>query len=272
MTKLRSDDHFGNIHGTGYVELDEITTPDAVASKAKVYSKTNNRFFFQDGAGVEHELVEVDVEHGEFFVKDNATATVMTDANKPVALELGASSHLKDFTFQVGSNGVITDTADNSGTLRITDASHGLTTGDIVTINGLATAAQNGITQITRIEDNTFDCDDITYVTASETGTWQMGSYLLAPTGAAADYRVLFISSASSASANKTFKAELVILKTIHDDTVTEQRFSATDITSLDFGGIITVADADRIWVCITGITDGTNITLKHFNLSINRI
>ncbi len=256
----------------GGLTLKEITTPTADPDYAKVYPKANNRLFFQDGAGVEHEIVEVDVEHGEFFVKANATATVITTVNDPVALELGASSHLKDFTFVAGSSGVITDTANNSGTLRITDVAHGLLTGDIVTINGLATASQNGITAITRIDDDTFDCDDITFATIDETGTWQMGSYLLAPTGSAADYRVMFSSSATSAGANKTFTIEVMSLISPHDDAIVERKFSSTDIGSMSTGGLLTIADGDRIWVSITGLTDATNLTLKHFNLSLNRI
>lgn len=40
-----------------YLELDEITTPGATASHGKVYTKADNKLYFQDGAGVEHEVV-----------------------------------------------------------------------------------------------------------------------------------------------------------------------------------------------------------------------
>lgn len=260
------------LDGQTEILLAETTTPTPVSGFGKIYTKTNNRMYFQDGANVEHEIVEANVEHGEFFVKGNGTAITITTVDDPVAVELGASSHLADFTFQAGANGTITDTANNSGTLRITDAAHGRVTGDILTINGLATAAQNGITAITRIDDNTFDCDDITFVTIDETGTWQMGSYLLVPTGGAGDYRAMFTASAVSASANKTYLLELGILATLQNDVLIERRFSSGDIGALGFGGLITLADADRVWICITGITDATNLTLKHFNLSLNRI
>lgn len=252
--------------------LKETTTPTAVSGSMKVYTKTDNKLYVQDGAGVEHEVSEADLLHGEFFVNGNGTATVITDASKPVALEIGASDHLKDFTFQGGSNGVITNTADNSTVLRITDASHGLVTGDIVTINGLATASQNAMTKITRIDDNTFDCDDITFATASETGTWQMGSYLLVPAGGAGDYRVMFTATATAASANKTYTAQLVVGITLDDPMISEVRLASTDVSMMGFGGIHTLAVADRVWICLNGLTDGTNITLKHFNLSLNRI
>ncbi len=258
--------------GGDHLDVIETTTPTAVTGHAKIYTKADNRIYFQDGAGVEHEIVEVDVEHGEFFVKDNATVTAITDANKPVALELGAGDHLKDFTFVAGSNGVITDTANNSGTLRITDVAHGLITGDIVTINGLTTASQNGLTIITRIDDDTFDCQNLTFATVDETGTWQMGAYLLVPTGGAGDYRLNFTATVTSASANKTYTAQLLVGTTEDDALLSEVRLASTDVSMMGFGGIHTLAVADRVWVCVIGLTDGTNITFKHLNLSLNRI
>ncbi|HEB28221.1 MAG TPA: hypothetical protein ENI05_10665 [Porticoccus sp.] len=256
----------------GAIPVPKITTPTAEGSVAKFYSKSDNRFYFQDGAGVEHEIVEVDVEHGEFFVKGNATLTTITDANKGVAMELGAGDHLKDFTFVAGANGVITDTANNGGLLRITDVAHGRVTGDILSINGLATASQNGITVITRIDDDTFDCQNITFATIDETGTWQMGAYLLTPAGGAGDYRIQFTSTVLSASANKTYTIQAMIGTAADDGLFAEVRLASSDVSGMGFGGIHTLAVADRIWICVNGLTDGTNLTLKHFNLSINRI
>jgi len=42
--------------GGGSLVLPEITTPTADASFAKVYTKSDNKLYFQDGAGSEHEL------------------------------------------------------------------------------------------------------------------------------------------------------------------------------------------------------------------------
>jgi hypothetical protein len=40
----------------GVITLKETTTPTAVTDYAKVYSKADNKLYFQDGAGVEHEI------------------------------------------------------------------------------------------------------------------------------------------------------------------------------------------------------------------------
>lgn len=260
------------LNGQTEILLAETTTPSAVADHGQLYTKTSDRFFFQDGAGNEHEIVEVDVEHGEMYIDGSSTATTVTDANKAVAIEGFSSSHLQDFTFGSSSNGVITDTADNSGTLRITDVAHGLTTGDFITINGLATAAQNGTTAVTVIGVDTFDCDDISYATIDETGTWQMGSYLLVPTGGAGSYMVTMSSSATPAGANKTFLIQLCIDTAAQGDAKVERKFGAADIGSIMVTGLITLAATNRVWLSVTGLTDGTDITFKHANMTLHRI
>ena len=56
------------------------------------------------------------------------------------------------------------------------------------------------------------------------------------------------------------------------DGLFSEVRLASADVSAMNFAGIHTLAVADRLWLCVVGLTDGTNITLKHFNLSINRI
>lgn len=52
----------GNIlQNVNYVQLDEITTPGAVASHGALYTKTDDKLYFQDGAGAEHELAKLDI-------------------------------------------------------------------------------------------------------------------------------------------------------------------------------------------------------------------
>lgn len=41
---------------SGIVTLPETTTPTAEGSKGKVYTKNDNKLYFQDGGGTEHEL------------------------------------------------------------------------------------------------------------------------------------------------------------------------------------------------------------------------
>ena len=43
----------------GCLTLDEITTPTADANHGKIYTKTDNKIYFQDGGGTEHEIAFV---------------------------------------------------------------------------------------------------------------------------------------------------------------------------------------------------------------------
>lgn len=41
---------------SGVLTVPETTTPTAEDSKGKVYTKNDNKLYFQDGAGSEHEI------------------------------------------------------------------------------------------------------------------------------------------------------------------------------------------------------------------------
>jgi len=66
------------------------------------------------------------------------------------------------------------DSSTNASPIVVTDASHGLVTGDHVTINGHATnTAANGSWQVTRVSANEFSLDDSTgNGVGGATGTW----------------------------------------------------------------------------------------------------
>jgi hypothetical protein len=44
------------IVSSGVVTLAETTTPTAVTDYGKIYTKSDNKLYFQDGAGTEHEI------------------------------------------------------------------------------------------------------------------------------------------------------------------------------------------------------------------------
>jgi hypothetical protein len=43
----------------GKLSLKETTTPTATADYGKIYTKSDNKLYFQDGAGTEHEIAFV---------------------------------------------------------------------------------------------------------------------------------------------------------------------------------------------------------------------
>ena len=209
---------------------------------------------------------------GEMIILDNSTALTINSQDKFHAVRLMSAGSLGNFTFHTGSTGSITNTADNGGILRITSATHGLTTGDVVTITGLTTAAQNDVTTITVIDPSTFDCDDIAFVTASETGTWNHGSHLVAGNGVSGIYQITVSTSLSSASANKTFEYNVFLNTTIQTKSTTKRRFGSGDIGNSGSSSMVNITDGDQIWLGIQNQTDTANITLVHLNISLHTL
>ena len=214
--------------------------------------------------------------YGGMFLYDSVTAITITAGQQYHAVNLfGVSALVNGLTYGSGSSGAITDTADNGGVLRCTDATHGLTTGDYVCLHNMADAAHVGITQVTVIDPNTFDCDDITYNSDSDTGNWTMGDYLEVDAGSEGLYQVAWGASALSPDAsNKTFKIELCVNTTEKDEIARERKIAIqNDIGVLGGTGLIQLVSGDRIYMIVQNTeADTSDISFKHANMSIFRI
>jgi hypothetical protein len=176
-------------------------------------------------------------------------------------------------TFLASSTGAITNTANNGGVLRCTDATHGLTTGQYVTLNGMGDSAHVGTTRVTVIDTDTFDCDNITYNSAADTGSWQRGSSITVNTGYQGNYDVSLTTSYLSAGALKDYKFEIVKNATHIDEIAFERKIgTASDLGSASAGGILSLAAGDTVWIVIEGTSDTTNATLVHANMHFSKI
>ena len=214
------------------------------------------------------------VPHGEFYRADNTGPSTISSADKQHAVRLTgmSSGNLSSWTQDQGTSSPIVGTSDNGGTLRLATSAHNFVTGDIVTVVGLATAAQNDVTAVTVVDGSTLDCDDITFASAAETGVVIQGSHLIAGSGAAGDYQVTFRLSSASASANRTFRFSLFVNKTEQTNLLNENHFSATDIQSSTSTGVITVAESDVVWLAAENVGQSSNITIKHINCNLHLI
>jgi len=201
----------------------------------------------------------------------NATQTVTINTASVYHAVIGLLEGSVDgaFTYLASATGAITDTADNSGTLRCTDVGHGLTTGQIVTLNGMGDAAHNGVTAVTVITEDVFDCDDITYNSASDTGSWQRGSSLTVNPGFGGHYSGGFSVSGNIGTANKNIKIEVYGNTTAFDEFAAERVFSVTGYGVMASGGIGFLVPGDIIWVAIENTTDTTDFVIRHMNLHL---
>ena len=68
------------------VSLKETTTPTARPDYGKIYTKSDNIMYFQDGAGIEHAIGVLDTNYGGAYIFNNSTPTVIETANTPIAL------------------------------------------------------------------------------------------------------------------------------------------------------------------------------------------
>jgi hypothetical protein len=118
--------------------------------------------------------------YGSMYLNDNASAQVIETANTPIGLRNFTTGTVFGFTYDAGNTGAITAFADYSGTVAgtvlATCATHGLTTGDYITIRG--TTSYNGLFQITKVDDNTFYFTD-TWVADDATGDFDQPAHLV---------------------------------------------------------------------------------------------
>lgn len=252
------------------ISLKEMTTPSALADWGKVYTKDDNKIYFQDGAGNEHEINLTGNYEAEMYLDENAIATVIETANTPIMVRNCTAGALAGFTFNAGSTGAITAFADYGGTVAgtvlVTSAGHGLATGDDISIRG--TTDYNGIFTITYVGVDTFYITD-TWVNDNGASDWDEGSYLLAGTGASGDYAMAFNISATCAAASEVI-AKIYINSTACTKCVSKRKYAINDYGNLPGTANITIAVGDKVYFTLE--SDATaNITCQYGNLNFHR-
>lgn len=256
----------------GPVNLKEITTPVAVPDYGAIYTKTDNKLYFQDGAGVEHEIFIVGNYYAEMYLDSNAVATVIETADTPIALRHCTAGSLSGWTFNAGSTGAITAYTDYggtvAGTVKATSAAHGLTTGDVITIRG--TTSYNGIFAITVIDVDNFYFTD-TWVADDGASDWDEGDYLIAGSGAAGVYAISWgLSLTEGGTAGSILTGQLCVGASIEKKSIGSRKFATNDKGGVSGRSIVSISDGER--VCFLVISSGTNdITAKYGNLSLRR-
>ena len=254
----------------GVLTLKETTTPTADTNYGKIYTKTDNALYFQDGAGTEHE-VEFTNGHAEAYTYDNAVATVIETANTPIGLRISTAGLLNNFTFDAGSTGAITAYADYSGTVAgtvlATDAGHGLSTDDIITIRG--TTDYNGVFQITVVSVDTFYFTD-TWVNDNGASDWDQPGHVKY-TGATTEIFSVVgqVSVAPSAACSLIWR--LYVNTTPQNKSTVERKYANNDLTTTSTSCLGSISNGDILWLSVQ--SDSTNdITIKHGEFNAHRL
>ena len=253
------------------ITIKEITTPTALADWGKLYTKTDNVLYFQDGTGTENIISVVGDYYGEAYIYNSSTATVIETADTPIALRADILTGTVDgFTFAAGSTAAITVYADYSGTVAgtvLATSTHGLTTGNIITIRG--TTNYNGIFQITVVDLTHFYFTD-TWVADDGASDFDQPARLIAGTGAVGTYASTWQMSTAPASA-------CTLIWKMNRNTVpcykstAERKYAINDLDTCSSSCIFTIADGDIIWLSVQS-SDTGNITNKHGEFYLLRL
>lgn len=206
------------------------------------------------------------------YFAGNAVAQVMETASIPLCVKnFTQGTSLDGFTFDAGSTAGITVYADYAGTVAgtvLATSTHGLTTGDIISIRG--TTNYNGIFQVTVVDGTHFYFTD-TWVADDGASDFEEPSHLIASQGTNIKYDVLYALSASEAGgAGSTFLWQVYVNTTASAETIISRKFANNDVGSVTGCGEIIVSSGD--WVFLTIQSGGTNnVTMNYGCLKVSQ-
>jgi hypothetical protein len=214
--------------------------------------------------------------YADMHLHNNSTPTTINTQNIPHFVQGLFSDDISNgFTFSAGSSGALTVFADYSatvpGAILATDASHGLSTGDTISITN--TTNYNGVFNVTVTGSDNFYFTD-TFVADDGTGTWYQGDRYSVDPGVGAKYRVgwhCFGSPDSGGGAD--FEFELFINEAPVEKAESVRTFgNSTDIGTLGGGGIINLVDGDELSFAMINMTDTVDFTATHCNIGLDNI
>jgi len=256
------------------IHLPEISTPTAVPDYGAVYPKTDNNLYFQDGAGVEHIVQLGTTDYGEMGNVYGSSATeALGDTNWHAMYHAnitGAAPHLNlGFSFVAGKAGTIASASTDAGsTVTFTDNDHGLVAGDFITLNTMSDASYDGVYEVQSATTHTFTINE-TNTESTETGTWQMGSYLLV--ASAGVYRGAWNASFSQSVNNTQTSVITSYVNTTASTKATAARLLANnaDVGSIGGNGLMSFSVGDRIWFAVS-TTAAQTLTFTIRNVTIH--
>ena len=201
---------------------------------------------------------------GEYYWDSNVVPTVIETAGIPILLRHTTVAVLEGFTWHAGTTGAITAYSDGTGKTNVASGTHGLVTGDIISIRG--TAHYGGVWAVTWIDADNFS---IIAAWAGNDGAsdWDQGDYLLVGENIDATHVISFTISISEAApagsdlhANLYLNAVECIKCESHISTVNNK------LTFMGGHSLNTLVTGDRLSLAIDS-TGTRDITIAHGDL-----
>ena len=171
--------------------------------------------------------------YGEMATIDNTTATTINDQSVWHSVYNDVvTGEVSGFTYSAGSNGVISAIADaGSGDIYVLDAGHGLSAGEMITMNGLTDGNYEGVFEVQAITH--VDTFTVTAIWgATDTGYWQRGASLTCDVGSAGLYQGNWASSGISETNAHVFDFAPCLNTTVAGKAKSRRKFSNADYGS----------------------------------------
>jgi hypothetical protein len=153
------------------------------------------------------------------------------------------------------------------GTILVqTSTNHNLVNGDTITIYD--TTSYNGVYQVGIVDDTQFII--VAGFVSTETGVIVRGDRLRVDyTGV---YNISLSLTAWSAVAGKVVKFELNKNVTALDNLVISHEFTTTENAQLSVAGLVNLSVSEDLWISILNQTSATDITIRHCNVTLERV
>lgn len=208
-------------------------------------------------------------EFGEMYLNANGNPTTIETANTPIAVREFTTGTLHGWTYVAGSTGAVTAYYDRGANVGVHDDTHGLSTGDIISIRG--TTDYNGIFSVTVVDADSFYISD-TWNNDNGASDWDEGDYLLAGAIAAGTYTTDYnISTSEGGGAGSTVTYCLYVNATPQNKTIIQRKFANNDVGAVGGGGEVVVSVSDRLF--LTQQSSGTNaLTNSYGNIRIEKL
>lgn len=229
-------------------------------------SGTGNENVFVDTNGI---LSRGSLEmYGEAYIYNNSVDTVIETADTPIALRQISSGLVHGWTFDAGSTGAITAYADGTGgTVLVSDASHGLSNGDVITIRG--TTNYNGVFTVSAVTTDTFKITD-TWVNDNGASDWDQGASLTAGANSGGVYTAHWqMTTAPTAAMDIIWM--MYINAVPQTKTTAERKYAINDKSCCASIGVLTIVAGDVIWLSVES-DDTANILNIHGNFNLGTV
>ncbi|MEE9573227.1 MAG: hypothetical protein V3W20_09280 [Candidatus Neomarinimicrobiota bacterium] len=266
------------ILGTGNVNIgsalffnEKASQETIVAGEGQYWVKDSSPTtpMFTDDDGDDHILRFGSNDFAEMYFNANGNPTTIETVNTPIAVRNFTTGTLSGWTYVVGSTGAVTAYYDRGANVGVHDDTHGLATGDIISIRG--TTNYNGMFSVTVVDADSFYIAD-TWVANDGASDWDEGDYLLAGAGAGGVYMIDYnISTSEGGGAGSTVNYCIYLNTTPQPKTIIQRKFANNDVGAVGGGGEATVSAGDRL--IFVQQSSGTNaLTNSYGNVRIQKL